>query len=264
MLDLVAGCDAYVSLHRAEGLGLTISDAMAHAKPTLATDWSGNADFMTAANSFPVRYELTSLDQTIGPYERGGTWAEPSSSHGAELMRHVYEHRAVAREIGKRAQRDIRLHYSEDAIARRIEARLRAIASRRGLPALRDELRTFGDAYASLIRTIRCTVEALTPPESRVLVVSRGDERLVAFADRHGSHFPQGAEGTYAGYHPRDSESAIAHLEHLREGGAEYLLFPGTARWWLDHYVAFRCHLDERYERVHLADELVLYRLAAS
>jgi hypothetical protein len=262
MRDLVAGCDAYVSLHRSEGTGLTITDAMAHGKPTIATDWSGNTDFMTVSNSFPVRYELTTLTESVGPYEQGGTWAEPSLEHAAELMRHVYEHRHLAAQLGARAQRDIWLRYSEEAIGTQIERRLRAIASRAMLPSLRLEMRTFSGAYAALADAVRRSVETLTPPGSRILVVSRGDRRLLVFSDRYGSHFPQEKDGTYAGYHPPDSEWAIAHVDELHEvGAADYLLFPGTALWWLDHYAGFRHHLDETYELVHSDEYCVLYRL---
>ena len=68
----MAACDAYVSLHRSEGTGLTITDAMALGKPVIATSWSGNMDFMDVSNSFPVRYELVELQRTIGPYRAGG------------------------------------------------------------------------------------------------------------------------------------------------------------------------------------------------
>jgi glycosyltransferase involved in cell wall biosynthesis len=261
MRDLMAGCDAYVSLHRSEGTGLTITDAMAHGKPTIATDWSGNTDFMTVANSFPVRYELTTLERSIGPYERGGIWAEPSIDHAAQLMREVFEHRELASEIGARARRDIRQRYCEEAVATQIEQRLRAIAGRGSLSVLRNELRRFRGEYTALRASIRRSVETLTPPGSRILVVSRGDAELVAFSDRAGSHFPQDKDGGYAGYHPPDGDWAIAHLQELQDEGAEYLLLPGTARWWLDHYVEFRRHLETACELVSEDDYCVLYRL---
>ena len=53
--DVMAACDAYVSLHRSEGTGLTITDALALGKPVIATGWSGNMDFMNVSNSFPVQ-----------------------------------------------------------------------------------------------------------------------------------------------------------------------------------------------------------------
>ena len=71
MLDLVAACDVYVSLHRSEGLGLSIAEAMAHGKPVIATGWSGNTDFMTPDNSFPVSYELVELTEDVGAYRPG-------------------------------------------------------------------------------------------------------------------------------------------------------------------------------------------------
>jgi glycosyltransferase involved in cell wall biosynthesis len=260
MRDLMAGCDAYVSLHRSEGTGLTISDAMAHGKATIATDWSGNTDFMTVANSFPVRYELTTLEKSVGPYERGGVWAEPSIDHAAQLMREVFENRDLANEIGARAQRDIRHRYSEEAVAMQIQQRLRAVAGRSSVPALRDEMRRFHGAYAALKASIRSSVETLTPCGSRILVVSRGDAELVVFSDRAGSHFPQ-EKGGYAGYHPPDSEWAIAHLQELQERGAEYLLLPGTARWWLSHYAELRRYLETACELVSEDDYCILYRL---
>ncbi|MBV9174436.1 MAG: glycosyltransferase, partial [Chloroflexi bacterium] len=86
MDDLVAACDAFVSLHRSEGLGLTMAEAMAAGKPVAATGWSGNTEFMNVANSFPIRYQLVELEQAIGPYQAGSVWAEPSVEHAAEML----------------------------------------------------------------------------------------------------------------------------------------------------------------------------------
>ena len=54
MAALFARADCYVSLHRAEGFGLTLAEAMALGKPVIATGFSGNTDFMTPANSYLV------------------------------------------------------------------------------------------------------------------------------------------------------------------------------------------------------------------
>ena len=261
MRDLMAGCDAYVSLHRSEGTGLTLTDAMAHGKPTIATDWSGNTDFMTVANSFPVRFDLTTLAESVGPYQQGGTWAEPSTDHAAELMRHVYEHRDLAEQLAARGQRDIQLRYSEEAVARQIEQRLRAIAGREALPTLRREMREFYDAYSALAAAVRRSIETLTPRGAQILVVSSGDEGLVEFSDRVGSHFPQEKDGTYAGYHPPNSEWAIGHLKDLQAAGAEFLLFPGTSCWWLDYYGGLQRHLTSTCELIRANQYFVLYRL---
>ena len=132
--DLTAACDAYLSLHRSEGLGLTITDAMASGKPVIATGWSGNTDFMNVNNSYPVRCELVHIDQSVGPYSAGETWAEPSIEHAAECMRAVYEDRASASARGRAAQRDIETLYSESAVAQRISQRLETIGFRRRWP----------------------------------------------------------------------------------------------------------------------------------
>jgi SAM-dependent methyltransferase len=102
-------------------------------------------------------------------------------------------------------------------------------------------------AYWVLIQKIREVVRGKLPPEATVLVVSKGDEDLLQLEGRRGWHFPQQEDGIYAGYYPADSATAIAHLEALRAKGADFLLFPSTALWWLDQYPEFRQHLESRY-----------------
>jgi glycosyltransferase involved in cell wall biosynthesis len=51
----------------------------------------------------------------------------------------------------------------------------------------------------------------------------------------------------FTGYYPADSDEAVERLEGLRAKGADFLLFPCTAFWWLDHYQKFREHLDAHY-----------------
>lgn len=118
-------------------------------------------------------------------------------------------------------------------------------------------------AYRRLIREIRETVQKTIPPGATVLVVSRGDDRIVDLPGCRGWHFPQGENGSYSGHHPMDSGDAIARLERLRVRGAEYLIFPRTAFWWLDHYASFKRHIEERYPAiVWKADGYVIYHLS--
>ena len=56
--SLIASCDVYVSLHRSEGFGLTMAEAMAAGTPVIATAYSGNLDFMDETNSFLAPYRL--------------------------------------------------------------------------------------------------------------------------------------------------------------------------------------------------------------
>lgn len=134
LFDLMAACDVYVSLHRSEGLGLTIAEAMARGKPVIATGWSGNTDFMTESNSFPVHYELVELAQSTGPYPAGSLWAEPSVDHAAQLMRLVFDDRELADARGAVAKYDIERCYSEKRVGEVIQQRLAQVYTQ--LPAV--------------------------------------------------------------------------------------------------------------------------------
>lgn len=86
--------------------------------------------------------------------------------------------------------------------------------------------------------------------DATVIVVSKGDSRLLDLPCRQAWHFPQTEGGVYAGYYPADSATAIAHLEALRAKGGEFLLFPCTAFWWLEHYLEFKRYLESHYQMV--------------
>jgi glycosyltransferase involved in cell wall biosynthesis len=121
---LFAACDCYVSLHRSEGFGLTLSEAMAMGKPVIATGYSGNLEFMNEQNSYLVPYEMTTIPPGSGPYPPGGRWADPDLGEAALLMRHVFEHRDEARRTGRRARREILSARAPAAGAEFIRARL--------------------------------------------------------------------------------------------------------------------------------------------
>src|SRR4051812_15629652 len=105
--------------------------------------------------------------------------------------------------------------------------------------------------YPRLVSTIQEVVAAYVPARETVIVVSKGDDELLRLGDRAAWHFPQAADGNYAGHHPADSQVAVRQLEELRAKGGRFLLFPSTAFWWLDHYPSFRKRLDDRYHRLH-------------
>ena len=127
---LFASTDAYVSLHRSEGFGLPIAEAMAFGKPALATAWSGNMDFMTPWNSLPIDYREVEIEEDIGPYAKGQRWADPDLDHAAELMARLVREPDWARALGARAQRDIRRRYSPDSAGRHMRQRLEWILDR--------------------------------------------------------------------------------------------------------------------------------------
>lgn len=99
--------------------------------------------------------------------------------------------------------------------------------------------------YEELVERIRKVVLDKIPPRATVMVVSRGDDALLRLNGRRAWHFPEGADGEWAGYHPRDSREAIAQLKELQSRGGDFLLFPQTGLWWLDHYDDLREHLEQ-------------------
>ncbi|MBU0491484.1 MAG: glycosyltransferase [Chloroflexi bacterium] len=128
---LMAACDCYVSLHRCEGFGLTMAEAMYLSKPCIATGYSGNLDYMTPTNSYPVGYRLVELERDWGPYESGDYWAEPDEDHAAALMTTVYDRPEEAAARGSLAAHDIRHMYGSQAVGHAMQQRLQLLAWRR-------------------------------------------------------------------------------------------------------------------------------------
>jgi glycosyltransferase involved in cell wall biosynthesis len=128
---LFTRADCYVSLHRAEGFGLTLAESMALAKPVIATGYSANTDFMTPSNSYLVDWELTQVGPDAEHYPANAHWAEPSTEHAAALMREVFTDQAGARARGERARRDVLAALSTEAIGARARDRLMRIAALR-------------------------------------------------------------------------------------------------------------------------------------
>jgi len=117
--------------------------------------------------------------------------------------------------------------------------------------------------YRHVMKAIRKVVEEQVPEGATIAVVSRGDDEMLDLGAHPAWHFPRDSDGTYLGYHPHDSAQAIGHLEALRREGAQYLLLPPTAYWWLDHYRNFALHLEQRYRRLtRQEDGCVLFELS--
>jgi SAM-dependent methyltransferase len=121
---MIASCDCYVSLHRSEGLGLTMAEAMYFGRPVIATGYSGNLDFMTAENSYLVPQAAATIGPDAEPYPPDGQWAEPDLEFAAEVMRAVVRDPEKAAVRARRGAMDIRYSHSPEAAAASVEARL--------------------------------------------------------------------------------------------------------------------------------------------
>ncbi|HZS94090.1 MAG TPA: glycosyltransferase [Chloroflexota bacterium] len=150
--DLLAVCDAYVSLHRSEGFGLGMAEAMYLGKPVIATNYSANVDYMAEDNSYPVPYRLRPIVAEDHEYEREGTlqyepgqlWAEPDVETAASLMARVFENRDEARERGVRAAADIRAYCSPVVVGDIIDRRLAEIETEPRSPRAARRLQQAG------------------------------------------------------------------------------------------------------------------------
>lgn len=262
--DLIEAADAYVSLHRSEGIGLTVAEAMTLGKPVIATAWSGNTDFMDVSNTFPVRYELIEIEEDVGPYRAGQVWADPSVDHAAELMRLTYEEPTEAKTRGERGRHDALIYFGRERISALIRQRLLVVDQRRRSFRSVERSSVPGFLYSDVVERIRSSAPSATEEGAVCAVISRGDAGLLELPGRTGWHFPQDETGEYAGYYPASSDGAIAHLEFLRTKGAGYLLVPDTARWWLEHYEAFRVHVESRYVPVLRDTAYDLFKLTPS
>jgi len=145
---LMARCTAYVSLHRAEGLGLTIAEAMAWGRPVVVSAYSGNMQFTNSGNAFLVDCAMTTIPADAEPYPAGTLWGDPDLGQAAAILRRVIDDPVAASAVGRQAAEDVRVLHSPSAAARRVHEALKAawdrndrLRARRALAPLRASVR---------------------------------------------------------------------------------------------------------------------------
>jgi len=173
----------------------------------------------------------------------------------SRLSRQGYEH------IVKGHSRDI----AKSRFMNAIEVVLAQDAKTYNPPSVAEQTYVSDESYQQVVRNVREVVRDSVPVDAKVIVISKGDQKLLELDGREAWHFPQREDGVYAGHYPAHSADAITHLEWLRAKGGDFLILPRTSFWWLDHYEDFKRHLETHYRRIDTAhDACVVYELRAS
>lgn len=145
---LIQSADVYASLHRSEGFGLPIAEAIMLERPVIATNWSGNTDFCSAEHTFPVDYRLIRFDDGHPDYEGvpEARWADPSIEHAAKQLRRIRKDPDAARRKAEAAKRDLIRHLQSFSYERALQT---LIAGETVAPTGR----VMGPEYGSLRRS---------------------------------------------------------------------------------------------------------------
>jgi glycosyltransferase involved in cell wall biosynthesis len=125
---LVSACDCVISVHRSEGFGLQLAEAMSKGKPVVATAYGGNTEFMTAANSYLIDYRPAFVGPGCEHYPANASWAEPDLQQAAAALRAIVDSPQEAGERAARAQRDVRAMLAPERIGRQMRDRLVALS----------------------------------------------------------------------------------------------------------------------------------------
>ncbi|WP_457917433.1 glycosyltransferase family 4 protein [Candidatus Lokiarchaeum ossiferum] len=131
MLGLINCCDVYVSLHRSEGFGLGLAEAMFMGKNVIGTNYSGNCDFMKDDNSCLVPYTLIPVEKGQYPYsDKNSVWAEPDLDVAIKYMQLLYNDVIYRKKLSKNAQEYIKKYHSFAAIAKKYELHINQTKSK--------------------------------------------------------------------------------------------------------------------------------------
>jgi glycosyltransferase involved in cell wall biosynthesis len=133
---LLQCADVILSLHRSEGFGLVLAEAMALGKAVVATGWSGNMDFMNPSNSIPIGYNLVAPRDPQNIYKpEWGNWAEPDLSEASAALRKLHLHPDFRFRIGEEGKKTIQDLFSPQRFRESIQESLDGFGIRCDAPA---------------------------------------------------------------------------------------------------------------------------------
>ena len=112
LLSLVSECDCYISLHRAEGLGLGPLEAMLLGKPVIVTNYSGNTDYAKPDNSCLVDYSLIPVQEGQYLFHQNQVWADPDVEHAVWYMKKLANDPVFGISLGKKAAAFVSANFS--------------------------------------------------------------------------------------------------------------------------------------------------------
>ena len=131
LTSLINNSDCLISLHRSEGFGLTMAEAMSYGKPVIATGYSGNLEFMNVNNSMLVKSKTSKTTESHGSILKGYTFCEPDVEHANELIKLVFTNLEMNKIIGQRAKDDITQQLSLQCIGTKMKDRIALIDNER-------------------------------------------------------------------------------------------------------------------------------------
>lgn len=130
VVNFMASCDCYISLHRSEGFGRVIAEAMLLGQPVVVTNFSGNVDYCNSETAFLVDGDLVSLRKGDYLMAEGQYWCDPDVDVAAKKIQTIYENAGLRQNIAKAGQKYIKQNYSVEAVANAYKKRLNEITLR--------------------------------------------------------------------------------------------------------------------------------------
>ena len=121
---LMSVCDSFVSLHRSEGIGLSIAQSMLLGKPVITTNYSGNTDFTRPDNSCLIDYKLIEVNKGEYPFYKGQVWADPNMDQVVEYMRKLVEDDVYRDAVAKAGCSYIKTFHNSETVGENYRSRL--------------------------------------------------------------------------------------------------------------------------------------------